>query len=354
MAHVDKRLPKLKEYILVYGKGRSARVNPVKVKKDSSDSLDKYLKYYGKIIENPGDQPEKWSIIPVLDFMKKNGYDLSEESIRNFKVNNAQRCVYRTNNKSFEKLNIESKIARITSSTGLEYIWWEGKQMLFLSDYIEETLGDLWTDISTINLNKEGGVNLPNGKKPEKLIARIIDIATKPGDIVLDYHLGSGTTAAVAHKMKRQYIGVEQLYYGDNDPTKRLQNVINGDQSGMSKSLNWQGSGSFVYTNIMNNSNKFRKRVEAAKNDTDYLSLLKEAMSSSFLSYRVDPKKINEEEFRKLSAAEKRRLLLELIDNNTLYVNYEDINDPIFKVSEKDKKLNAVFYNATNEDRRAE
>ena len=103
----------------------------------------------------------------------------------------------------------------------------------------------------------------------------------------------------------------------------------------------------------MNNSNKFRKRVEAAKNDTDYLQLLNEATSSSFLSYRVDPKKLNEEEFRKLSSAEKRRLLLELIDSNTLYVNYEDINDPIFKVSEKDKRFNAVFYNTTNDDRKA-
>lgn len=94
----------------------------------------------------------------------------------------------------------------------------------------------------------------------------------------------------------------------------------------------------------MNNANSFRERVERAKNNADYTALLNEATSSSFLSYRVDPSKLNEDEFRRLSAAEKRQLLLELIDNNTLYVNYEDINDPSFKVSDSDKKFNKELY----------
>lgn len=173
---------------------------------------------------------------------------------------------------------------------------------------------------------------------------RIIDMASEPGDIVLDYHLGSGTTAVVAHKMGRQYIGIEQLFYGDDDPVNRVRNVIQGDTSGITKDIDWQGGGSFVYANIMNNANKFRKRVESAKDDQEYLALLEEATSSSFLSYRVDPTKLNENEFRKLSSADKRRLLLELIDNNTLYVNYEDINDPSFKVSDTDKKFNKELY----------
>lgn len=183
-----------------------------------------------------------------------------------------------------------------------------------------------------------------NGKKPEKLLQRIIELSTEPGDLVLDYHLGSGTTAAVAHKMGRRYIGIEQLYYGENDATVRLQNVINGDASGISKSVDWQGGGSFVYANIMNNANKFHQRVERARSDKEYIELLREATGSSFLSYRVDPKKLNEDDFRKLSGAEKQRLLLELIDNNTLYANYEDINDPSFKVSDKDKEFNKKLY----------
>lgn len=212
-------------------------------------------------------------------------------------------------------------------------------------------LSDFWdhASIPKADLANEGGVKLRRGKKPENLIKRLINIATQPGDIVLDYHLGSGTTTAVAHKMGRQYIGVEQLYYGDNDPTVRLKNVIDGDQSGISKGIGWQSGGSFVYANIMNNANTFRERVERARNDSDYVDLLNEATSSSFLSYRVDPTKLNETEFRKLSSAEKRQLLLELIDNNTLYVNYEDINDPIFKISAEDKKFNKELYKKTEE-----
>ncbi len=188
------------------------------------------------------------------------------------------------------------------------------------------------------------GKSVFSSPKPEKLIARILEISTDEGDIVLDYHVGSGTTAAVAHKMKRQYIAVEQMDYIQSVTIERISKVIDGDTTGISKSIDWQGGGSFVYANIMNNANTFRQRVEKAKDDKEYLALLEEATSSSFLSYRVDPTKLNETEFRKLSSADKRRLLLELIDNNTLYVNYEDINDPSFKVSDSDKKFNEELY----------
>lgn len=222
----------------------------------------------------------------------------------------------------------------------------EGKSMApekFIDEtYLSKAIGVGSNEDANSHLKKMG-LTFTNSK-PESVVAFFIRAMTDENDIVMDYFMGSGTTAVVAHKMHRRYIGVEQMGYIDDTSIKRLQAVIAGEQGGVSSQFNWQGGGSFVYVNIMNNSNKFRKRVEAAKNDSDYLGLLKEATSSSFLSYRVDPKKLNEDEFRKLSAAEKRRLLLELIDNNTLYVNYEDINDPIFKVSERDKELNKKFY----------
>lgn len=234
----------------------------------------------------------------------------------------------------------------------------ENGESVWVKQYLDESKGvpltSVWSDIQQVYADprayKEGMEHATelakgfSGQKPEKLLQRILEMSTAEGDLVLDYHLGSGTTARVAHKMNRKYIGLEQMFYGDIDPVKRLQKVIAGDQAGISKSVGWQGGGSFVYTSVLNNSNKFRKQVETAKSDVDYLKLLNEATSSSFLSYRVDPKRLSEEEFRKLSAAEKRRLLLELIDNNTLYVNYEDINDPIFKVSDKDKESNKMLY----------
>lgn len=215
--------------------------------------------------------------------------------------------------------------------------------------YWNERTGDgqiannLWDDIANLQGANSEKIDFV-GQKPEKLIKRIVDMTTNDGDIILDYHVGSGTTAVVAHKMKRQYIGIEQLYYGDSDPMVRLQDVIKGNQSGISKDVGWQGGGSFVYANIMNNANKFRERIERAKNDDEYIALLAEATDSSFLSYRVDPTKLDTHEFRRLSTSDKRKILFELIDNNTLYVNYEDIDEPILKISESDKRHNKKLY----------
>ena len=83
--------------------------------------------------------------------------------------------------------------------------------------------------------------------KPEKLLKRIIDMSTNPNDIVLDYHLGSGTTCAVAHKMGRRWIGIEQMDYIEDITKTRLQKVLDGEQGGISKAVDWQGGGSFCY-----------------------------------------------------------------------------------------------------------
>lgn len=100
------------------------------------------------------------------------------------------------------------------------------------------------------NVSGEGNVSFRNGKKPEALIAFLIDVFTNPKDIVLDYHLGCGTTSAVAHKLQRRYIGMEQMDSQISLITTRLQNVISGDSTGISQSVNWQGGGSFIYCEL--------------------------------------------------------------------------------------------------------
>jgi len=217
-------------------------------------------------------------------------------------------------------------------------------------DAIQKTnkLTDFWAhgDIPKADLANEGKVTLSRGKKPEQLLRRIIDMSTLPGDIVMDYHLGSGTTAAVAHKMGRKYIGIEQLDYGKNDVTQRLKNVISGDQSGVSKYAGWQGGGSFVYAHLMDLGNKFITKVKNANTDKELTELLEQAKKSSFLSYKVDPEKINpgDKDFASLSIAHKKQLLLEIVDHNHLYVNYTEIDDADYGVSTEDKKLNKQFY----------
>lgn len=349
MAHIDKKPPKIKEYLHIYTKTKGIKITPQYTEAALDDEYNKYIE------KNDSDNVADWDVINLKDKFKE--LKLTDETEReDFMMSHADLIFNRVRNKSevYKKTAGNKKLVPITTATGLSKYAWNGREVVFLSSRValdhmgdktyQQAVGDIWSDIPIVSLYLEGGVSLNGGKKPEFLIKRIIDMVTSPGDLVLDYHVGSGTTAAVAHKTGRKYIGIEQLYYGDNDPTERLRNVINGDVSGIGKSVGWQGGGSFVYTNIMNNANKFRERVEQAKNDKDYVDLLDEAASSSFLSYRVDPTKLNDAEFRKLSSADKRRLLLELIDNNTLYVNYEDINDPSFKVSDLDKKFNKELY----------
>ena len=184
--------------------------------------------------------------------------------------------------------------------------------------------------------------------KPEALLKRIIEISTEQGDLVLDFFMGSATTQAVAHKMNRQYIGIDQMDYIETIAVERLKKVIDGEQGGISKDINWQGGGSFVYCELKNDTQEFKKAIVDATSTDQLLALFEQAKKSSFLSYRVDPKKLRKQDFEKLSLAEQKQLLSEIIDNNNLYVNYSDIDDEDYQVSEQDKKLNRSFYGKEN------
>lgn len=196
------------------------------------------------------------------------------------------------------------------------------------------------------NCRTQGGVQLNAGKKPEQLIKRIIEISTEEDDLVLDFHLGSGTTAAVAHKMRRRYIGIEQLDYAENDPTVRLKNVINGDTSGISEDVRWKSGGSFVYCELAELSSRFLDRIEQAKNSEELAAIWNDLKESSNLSYKVDPKAFdkNIQSFNELTLEDQKRFLIEVIDKNQLYVNYSEIDDEANGISELDKKYNKQFY----------
>lgn len=121
-------------------------------------------------------------------------------------------------------------------------------KLLFADQYLTVNPGDLWTDIKTTGLDNEGTVDFKNGKKPERLLYRIIRMNTKPGDIVLDSFLGSGTTAAVAHKMGRKWIGIELGKHCYTHCIPRLNSVIDGtDNGGVSKQLSWHGGGGYRF-----------------------------------------------------------------------------------------------------------
>jgi len=212
-------------------------------------------------------------------------------------------------------------------------------------------LTNLWTDISWSSVDKERGVKLPRGKKPEKLLKRIIDLCTEKGDLVMDFFLGSGTTCGVAHKLERQYIGIEQLDYNDNDAVNGLKNVINGDQTGISKSVNWKGGGDFVYVELAKWNEEAKDKILKAKSLSELEKLFDELYERYFLDYNVKTKEfkekiLKEEEFKKLDLDKQKKLFVEMLDMNQMYVNYSERADKKYSLSKEDIALSEEFYNS--------
>ena len=183
--------------------------------------------------------------------------------------------------------------------------------------------------------------------KSEYLIARIIELSSDVGDIVLDFHLGSGTTATAAHKMGRQFIGIEQMDYITEVTVPRLNKVIAGEQGGISASVNWQGGGNFIYCELMQYNEVFMDQVQSARTTEELLDIWHEMLKESFLNWYVKPGKPEEAEadFVAIDNVEKQKhLLAELLDKNQLYVHFSEMDDTNFEVSEEDKVLNHEFY----------
>lgn len=182
--------------------------------------------------------------------------------------------------------------------------------------------------------------------KPESLLERIIDLSSQPWDIVLDYHLWSWTTCAVAHKMGRQYIWVEQMDYIESIAVERMKKVIDWEPWWISKSVNWQWGGDFIYCELKKYNQDFIDQIQEAKNTEELLKIWENMKDKSFLNYNVELAKQEEaiEEFKQLSLDQQKQALVELLDKNQLYVNLSEINDKDFEVDEEDKRLNDLFY----------
>ena len=204
-----------------------------------------------------------------------------------------------------------------------------------------------------------------NTLKPEKLLQRIIQLATQSGDIVLDFHLGSGTTAAVAHKMNRRWITIEQMDYVETIPIERLRKVIGKkvsvegelleeieyDTGGISEAVNWEGGGDFIYCELMKYNQAYMDKIQAAESSEELVALWEDIAVNSFLNYYVNPKTPEDavEDFKAIGHTEngldkQKKLLAELLDKNQLYVHLSEIDDEDFGVSPEDKALNHEFH----------
>lgn len=206
-------------------------------------------------------------------------------------------------------------------------------------------LTDVWTDIKVTGIADEGGVKLKNGKKPERLIKRILDITTSKGDLVLDFFGGSGTTAAVAHKMGRRYITIEQMDYVENITLERIKNVILGETTGISETEKWKGGGEVIYCELAKANQIYAEKILKAKNSGELLKIWDELKKSSFISYEIDPKQFdaNANNFESLTIENQKKLLVETLDKNMLYIPLSEIEDSTYQMSPVEVELNKKY-----------
>ncbi len=182
------------------------------------------------------------------------------------------------------------------------------------------------------------------GQKPEALISRILEVSTNENDLVLDFFAGSGTTCAVAHKMKRRYIGIEQMDYIETITKERLKKVIEGEQGGISKKCDFKGGGSFVYAELKEVNLEIKKQILNAKSKSECLKIFND-LNERFLK-RTDCKidEIHSEEFHNLDLNEQKRIYCTLLDSNEDYLNLGDIDEDAWGIDKITKKYNEIFY----------
>ena len=289
MSHVAKRLPKIKEYILCYRRSEEFRfANILNLPRENWNHEYKlFLENYTIEIH-----------CEIKDILRKNHFDSSDVTtinhlLKNVRfgsvsqkykelmlqnkseqeswcIKNAWRIVQAVGSSSVKRYadlleKQEQDIGALLSPTGIMYLYrcnynkaskQPRVQILYAEDHLSYHPGDFWSDIKTTGgVGQEGGILFPNGKKPEKLIERILNMATKNGDWVLDCFLGSGTTAAVAHKMERHWIGIEKSSHIKTHARQRLVSVVDGEQSGISAQRNWTGGNGFQFYEISSPQN---------------------------------------------------------------------------------------------------
>lgn len=226
-----------------------------------------------------------------------------------------------------------------------------GKLSSIISDcqiqqFLKSLLYDCKNEIGNNEINDLFGRDEFDYAKPENLIKIIMEAVTNEGDLVMDFFSGSGTTVAVAHKLGRKYIGCEQIDHQIELTVNRLNEVICGEQGGVSKSIGWQGGGSFVYCELSKANGKFADEIENAETTGQLMDIWNRMKATDYLNYKVDVKEVdaNVADFESLNLDDQKRFLIECLDKNLLYVPLSDIDSNEYGVTDEDKRLTREFY----------
>lgn len=359
------------EYVVIYAK-ESAQWKPNRVY-----CAKGYDDRYNVWINNRDKHYSEWTFSTVLEKwaetegvkksqLKKKYGDLYKEKLNEFVIDNAHNigrwAALDMNSVSEEarKLKKESlsspeTVYYLPREDANDYYIKNGNTLLFATDRImtidgvttfSQPISDIWDDVLPNDLHNEGNVEFKKGKKPEKLISRILELCTNEGDLVLDFFAGSGTTGAVAMKMNRKFILCEQMDYIQDITCQRLIQTIMHDSRGISSEVNWQGGGSFVYCELANANQNFVDEIQSASSLYEIKDIYLRIIETGFISSKVNPRNINDnaEDFYALSLEDQKCFLMELLDKNLLYVNYCDIDDEEYAISDEDKEFTRNFY----------
>ncbi len=263
-------------FILIYSKSKEHwHPNRLYTNRGSRD------KRYGNFITNINDPFPSWNLITLTEaFAEERKLSIKEarafiksypEQMDQFVLEHCESVIQlvnpdynsvgaETRAMIDESRNKPNEILRQVRDGYSDIYLLNGKRIIFYRDKLKKVDGEyvpgeplttLWDDLLSNNLHNEGGVNFPKGKKPEALIKRCIELSSDLGDIVLDSFLGSGTTAAVAHKMKRRWIGIEMGKQAYTHCKPRIDDAIaNNDASGITKSVDWQGGGGYRFYEV--------------------------------------------------------------------------------------------------------
>jgi adenine-specific DNA-methyltransferase len=260
-------------YVLIYAKDKTTKpLTKLWIPKG-------YDSGYNKVLVNKNEHYSNWRWVSIAEAVasslsfdsasaaRRKYEEYFDDEIAQFAINNADKvfqlvaigggaAIKRKETISKSKTAREIVFVHPNEDVADFYIA-NGRQLVFYDKRLAEIDGqlvpaelitDVWTDISWNGIGPEGGVDFKNGKKPEALVKRILEMTTLPGDWVLDSFGGSGTTAAVAHKLKRRWITVELGEHCHTHILPRLKSAINGeDLSGITETVNWRGGGGFRY-----------------------------------------------------------------------------------------------------------
>lgn len=297
MSHIEKKIPKIKESILLLSKGEDYEMNPIYEQCSWEEAFERYTSW---VDFNGSENPNKWTRKTLRQAAKEANIDINnEQEFTDFCIENANHIFQRAKNDTVSDFPHDGIFYEHISANGLKKIVLDAKEVLFVSNYLREIngkkipvqpKGDIWDDIGINNAHNEGGVQLPNGKKPVKLFERLIELTTNENATVLDMFAGSGTTAhaiiELSKNKPRKYILIQDGFDYFNEKTKRrVENVMYSSEWKLDKPVSREGSShAFKYIRLESYEDTLNNITLKSAGE----GLLDSARKDYFLNYMMD------------------------------------------------------------------